>query len=70
MKPVGLIFIIAVGIGISTFFVFGVYGPSEYLIPKVIEETTEEIAEMIEPTSPIFAISILSGSSEQRSSRL
>ena len=65
VKPVGLIFIIAVGIGISTFFVFGVYGPSEYLIPKVIEETTEEIAEMIEPTSPIFAISILSGSSEQ-----
>ena len=65
VKPVGLIFIIAVGIGISTFFVFGVYGPSEYLIPKVIEETTEEIAEMIESTSPIFAISILSGSAEQ-----
>ena len=64
VKPIGLIFIIAVGIGISTFFVFGVYGPSEYLIPEVIEETTEEIVQEIHE-SEIFAISILAGSDEQ-----
>ncbi len=30
VKPIGLIFIIAVGIGISTFFVFGVQGNPDY----------------------------------------
>ena len=64
VKPVGLIFIFAVGLGITVFFGFGLLGPTGYLLPEV-EDVTEEIAEMVVPTSPIFAISILAGSSEQ-----
>ena len=64
VKPVGLIFIFAVGLGITVFFGFGLLGPTGYLLPEV-EDVTEEIAEMIVPTSPIFAISILAGSSDQ-----
>ena len=64
VKPVGLIFIFAIGLGITVFFGFGILGPTGYLLPE-IEEVTEEISEIIEPTSPIFAISILAGSANQ-----
>ena len=64
VKPVGFIFIFAIALGITVFFGFGVLGPTGYLLPE-IEEVSEEISEVIAPTSPIFAISILSGSSEQ-----
>ena len=64
VKPVGLIFIFAVGLGITVFFGFGILGPTGYLIPD-IEETVEEVSEVMAPTTPIFAISILAGSSEQ-----
>ena len=33
VKPVGLIFIFAVGLGITVFFGFGLLGPTGYLIP-------------------------------------
>ncbi len=64
VKPVGLIFIFAVALGITVFFAFGVWGPTGYLLPE-IEEISEEISDMSEPTSPIYPISILVGSSEQ-----
>jgi len=64
VKPVGLIFIFAVGLGITTFFAFGIFGPTGYLLPEVVEEVLEEIVQEI-PESKIFAISILVGSAEQ-----
>ena len=64
VKPVGLIFIFAIGLGITVFFGFGLLGPTGYLIPEV-EDVTEEITEMVVSTSQIFAISILAGSSDQ-----
>ena len=64
VKPIGLIFIFAIALGITVFFGFGLLGPTGYLIPEM-EDITEEITEMVVPTSPIFAISILAGSSEQ-----
>jgi len=64
VKPVGLIFIFAVGLGITTFFGFGIFGPTGYLLPEVIEEAVEEIVQEI-PEGEIFAISILAGSAEQ-----
>jgi len=64
VKPVGLIFIFAIGLGIATFVGFGVYGPTGYLLPEVIEEDVEEVVQEV-PMSKIFAISILAGSAEQ-----
>jgi len=64
VKPVGLIFIFAIALGITVFFGFGLLGPTGYLLPE-IEDVTEEIAEMVVPTSQIFAISILAGSADQ-----
>jgi len=64
VKPVGLIFIFAIGLGIATFVGFGVYGPTGYLLPEVIEEAVEEVVQEI-PMGKIFAISILAGSAEQ-----
>ena len=64
VKPVGLIFIFAIGLGIATFVGFGVYGPTGYLLPEVIEEAVEEVVQEV-PMSKIFAISILAGSAEQ-----
>jgi len=64
VKPVGLIFIFAIGLGIATFVGFGVYGPTGYLLPEVIEEAVEEIVQEV-PMGKIFAISILEGSAEQ-----
>jgi len=64
VKPVGLIFIFAIGLGITVFFGFGILGPTGYLLPEVVEEAVEEIVQEI-PESEIFAISILAGSDEQ-----
>jgi plastocyanin len=64
VKPVGLIFIFAIGLGITVFVGFGVYGPTGYLLPEVVEEAVEEIVQEV-PTGKIFAISILAGSAEQ-----
>jgi plastocyanin len=64
VKPVGLIFIFAIGLGITVFFGFGILGPTGYLLPEVVEEAVEEIVQEI-PEGEIFAISILAGSAEQ-----
>jgi len=64
VKPVGLIFIFAIGLGITVFFGFGILGPTGYLLPEVVEEAVEEIVQEI-PKGEIFAISILAGSDEQ-----
>jgi len=64
VKPVGLIFIFAIGLGIATFVGFGVYGPTGYLLPEVVEEAVEEVVQEV-PMGKIFAISILAGSAEQ-----
>jgi len=64
VKPVGLIFIFAIGLGITVFFGFGILGPTGYLLPEVVEESVEEIVQEI-PEGEIFAISILAGSDEQ-----
>jgi len=64
VKPVGLIFIFAIGLGITVFFGFGILGPTGYLLPEVVEEAVEEIVQEV-PTGKIFAISILAGSAEQ-----
>ena len=64
VKPVGLIFIFAIGLGITVFFGFGILGPTGYLLPEVVEESVEEVVQEI-PMGKIFAISILAGSAEQ-----
>jgi len=64
VKPVGLIFIFAIALGITVFFGFGILGPTGYLLPEVVEEAVEEIVQEI-PEGEIFAISILAGSDEQ-----
>ena len=64
VKPVGLIFIFAIGLGITVFFGFGILGPTGYLLPEVVEEAVEEIVQEV-PDGEIFAISILAGSAEQ-----
>ena len=64
VKPVGLIFIFAIGLGITVFFGFGILGPTGYLLPEVVEEAVEEIVQEV-PEGKIFAISILAGSAEQ-----
>ena len=64
VKPVGLIFVFAIGLGITVFFGFGILGPTGYLLPEVVEEAVEEIVQEV-PEGKIFAISILAGSAEQ-----
>jgi len=64
VKPVGLIFIFAIGLGITVFFGFGILGPTGYLLPEVVEESVEEVIQEV-PMGKIFAISILVGSAEQ-----
>ena len=64
VKPVGLIFIFAIGLGVTVFFGFGILGPTGYLLPEVVEEAVEEIVQEV-PEGKIFAISILAGSAEQ-----
>jgi plastocyanin len=62
-KPVSLIFIIAVGAAIAAYVGFGLYGPSQYLVPPPVEEVPVEAPAA--PSTPIFAISILKGSATQ-----
>ena len=64
VKPVGLIFIFGIGLGITVFFGFGILGPTGYLLPEVVEEVVEEVVQEV-PEGKIFAISILAGSDEQ-----
>ena len=64
VKPVGMIFIFAIALGITVFFGFGILGPTGYLLPEVVEETVEEITQEV-PEGEIFAISILAGSDQQ-----
>jgi len=64
VKPIGLIFIFAIGLGITVFFGFGILGPTGYLLPEVVEEAVEEVVQEV-PMGKIFAISILAGSAEQ-----
>lgn len=47
VRPVGIIFCFAVSLGIVCFFVFGIFGPSEYLIVDIVEDVTEEISEKV-----------------------
>ena len=65
VRPIGIIITLAVCIGITTFFAFGIFGPSEYLISDVVEDAAEEIVDAVEPSSQIFAIATLAGSAEQ-----
>ena len=58
-KPIGMIYAIAVGVGIVAFVAFGFVNPANVIIEDVIE-VTEEI-----PDGPIYSISILAGSAEQ-----
>ena len=64
VKPVGLIFIFAIALGITVFFGFGILGPTGYLLPETVEEVVEEIVQDV-PEGEIVAISILAGSAEQ-----
>jgi len=64
VKPVGLLFIFALGLGITVFFGFGILGPTGYLLPEAVEEAVEEVVQEI-PEGKIFAISILAGSDQQ-----
>src|SRR5574338_352129 len=61
-KPVGVIFVLATGAAITTYVGFGLYGPSQYLVPP--PEPVEEVKPTV-PTAPITAISILKDSSTQ-----
>jgi plastocyanin len=63
-KPVSIIFILAVGAAVAAYVGFGLYGPSQYLVPPP-EVTVQPAVEVPAPTAPIFAISILKGSSTQ-----
>ncbi|QLH07239.1 cupredoxin domain-containing protein [Nitrosopumilus ureiphilus] len=63
LKPVGSIVGIAAATGIIMWVAFGFISPDTYMIPQqvAIEEPIEEIAS----TGPIFAITILEGSTQQ-----
>lgn len=60
-KPVSIIFVIAVGAAIGAYVGFGIYGPSQYLVPPQEEVIPEEPVS----TAPVFAISILKGSATE-----
>ena len=63
-KPIGIIFVIATGAAITAYVGFGLYGPSQYLVPPPEEVEEKKPAA---PTAPITSISILKGSSVQGS---
>ena len=65
LKPTAGILILSVVAVITAYVGFGVYGPSPYLLQEVAEEAVEEIVKVIPAGTPVFAISILEGSSEQ-----
>jgi plastocyanin len=62
-KPISIIFVIAVGAAVAAYVTFGLYGPSQYLVPPP-EEVAEPEAPPV-PTAPIFSISILKDSDVQ-----
>jgi plastocyanin len=61
-KPVGLIFVLATGAAIAAYVGFGLYGPSQYLVPPPEEAEEKKVAA---PTAPVTSISILKGSAVQ-----
>jgi plastocyanin len=64
VKPIGVIFVLAFGSAIGLYVAFGYVGPDGYLVASEVEEVIEMV-EVAIPTGPIFAISILAGSTEQ-----
>lgn len=62
-KPISIIFILAVGAAIAAYVGFGLFGPSQYLVPPPVEE--EVVEEIPVSTAPVTAISILKGSATQ-----
>jgi plastocyanin len=64
-KPISIIFILAVGAAVSAYVGFGLYGPSQYLAPPPVQEEKPKEVLPPTPTAPVFAISILKGSSVQ-----
>ncbi|MGI0004299.1 MAG: plastocyanin/azurin family copper-binding protein [Candidatus Nitrosotenuis sp.] len=62
-KPISIIFILAVGAAIAAYVGFGLFGPSQYLVPPPMEE--EVVEEVPVSTAPVSAISILIGSATQ-----
>ena len=63
-KPISVIFIIAVGAAVASYVGFGLYGPTQYLVPPQVTEP-EEAPPSAAPSAPVFPISILKGSSTQ-----
>jgi len=61
VKPIGAIIMLAATTGIVTFVAFGFVSPDTYIIAEEIEEVEIEV----EPTGPIFPISILVNSAVQ-----
>ncbi|MFM7795957.1 MAG: plastocyanin/azurin family copper-binding protein [Candidatus Nitrosotenuis sp.] len=64
-KPIGIIFVLATGAAISAYVGFGLYGPSQYLVPQEEEIEEKKISSPSVPSAPITAISILKGSAMQ-----
>lgn len=64
-KPISIIFILAVGAAVAAYVGFGLFGPSQYLVPPPVEE--EIVEEVPVSTAPVSAISILMGSAVQGS---
>ena len=57
-KPIGIIFVLATGAAIAAYVGFGVYGPTQYLIPPP-EPEEEKKAPVL--TAPVTTITILKG---------
>ncbi|MHA7646849.1 cupredoxin domain-containing protein [Nitrosopumilus sp. S4] len=63
LKPIGSIVGIAAATGIIMWVAFGFVSPDTYMIPQQVG--TEEPVEEMEPTGPIFAITILEDSATE-----
>ncbi|MEK6930482.1 MAG: copper-binding protein, partial [Thermoproteota archaeon] len=61
VKPIGAIVILASVTGIIMWFAFGLVSPDTYMI----NEPIVEVPEIVQPTGPIFAITILENSAIQ-----
>ncbi len=61
-KPVGVIVGLAGATGIIVWFAFGLVSPDTYMISEPI---IEEVPAIVEPTGPIFAITILENSATE-----
>lgn len=62
-KPISIIFLVAVGAAVAAYVLFGLFGPSQYLVPP--PAPVEEVVEEQVSGAPIFTISILKGSATQ-----